>query len=86
MHFFWNSASPTASTSSISRISGSTWTATANPSRKNMPDEYVRIGWSMNWPSSENSTIAGSTARASLSVRPSSTALRMAFSRPVICG
>ena len=34
-----NASSPTASTSSTSRISGSTFTATANPSRTYMPDE-----------------------------------------------
>ena len=35
----WNASSPTARTSSISRTSGSTWTATAKPSRTYMPDE-----------------------------------------------
>ena len=38
-HFFWNASSPTASTSSTSRMSGSRLTATENPSRTNMPDE-----------------------------------------------
>ena len=36
---FWNVWSPTASTSSTSRISGSTWMATEKPSRTYMPDE-----------------------------------------------
>ncbi len=36
---FWKAWSPTASTSSTSRISGSTWMATENPSRTYMPEE-----------------------------------------------
>ena len=39
MHFFWNDSSPTASTSSVIRISGRSAVATANPSRTTMPDE-----------------------------------------------
>src|SRR6185312_11352781 len=39
MHFSWKAASPTASTSSTSRISGSTLMATENPRRTYMPDE-----------------------------------------------
>jgi hypothetical protein len=35
----WNSTSPTASTSSTSRISASMWAAMANPSRRYIPDE-----------------------------------------------
>ena len=38
-HFCWKAASPTASTSSISRTSASTWTATENASRTCMPEE-----------------------------------------------
>ena len=38
-HFCWKSASPTASTSSISRMSASTWIATENASRTDMPEE-----------------------------------------------
>ena len=38
-HFFWNSASPTASTSSTIRISGSRCAATAKASRTYMPLE-----------------------------------------------
>ncbi|HEY3788896.1 MAG TPA: ATP-binding cassette domain-containing protein [Urbifossiella sp.] len=38
-HFSWNCASPTASTSSTMRISGSRWAATANASRTYMPEE-----------------------------------------------
>ena len=40
----WNCSSPTASTSSTIRMSGSIETATANPSRACMPDEYVLTG------------------------------------------
>ena len=38
-HFCWKAASPTASTSSISRMSASTWIITLNASRTCMPDE-----------------------------------------------
>ncbi len=38
-HLRWNSASPTASTSSMSRMSGSTLIATENPRRTYIPDE-----------------------------------------------
>ena len=38
-HLCVNDSSPTASTSSMSSTSGSTWMATANPSRMYMPDE-----------------------------------------------
>ena len=38
-HFFANASSPTASTSSTSRMSGSTCTATAKPSRTYIPEE-----------------------------------------------
>ena len=38
-HRRWNSSSPTASTSSTSRMSGSTLIATEKPSRTYMPDE-----------------------------------------------
>ena len=40
-------SSPTASTSSMSSTSGSTWMATAKPSRMYMPEEYVFTGASM---------------------------------------
>ena len=39
MHFAWKGSSPTASTSSTSRMSGSTCTAMANASRTYMPEE-----------------------------------------------
>ena len=39
MHFFLNGLSPTASTSSARKMSESTWTAIAKPSRENMPEE-----------------------------------------------
>ena len=38
-HFCWKAASPTASTSSMSRMSASTWIATENASRTYMPEE-----------------------------------------------
>ena len=39
MHLRWKRSSPTASTSSTTRMSGSMFTATAKPSRTYMPDE-----------------------------------------------
>ncbi len=39
MHLRWKASSPTDSTSSTSRMSGSTLIATAKPRRANMPDE-----------------------------------------------
>ena len=39
LHLRWNASSPTASTSSTSRMSGSTLIATEKPSRTYMPDE-----------------------------------------------
>src|SRR5437867_2121356 len=57
-HLCVKPSSPTASTSSTSRTSGSTWIATAKPSRMYMPDEYVFTGASMNSRSSANSTIS----------------------------
>ena len=38
-HFCWKAASPTASTSSISRMSASAWSITENASRTDIPDE-----------------------------------------------
>ena len=38
-HLRWNASSPTASTSSTSRMSGSTLMATAKPRRTYMPEE-----------------------------------------------
>ena len=38
-HLRWNCSSPTASTSSTRRMSGSTLIATENPRRTYMPDE-----------------------------------------------
>ena len=40
-HFCWNDASPTASTSSMSRTSASTWIITLNASRTCMPERVV---------------------------------------------
>ena len=38
-HFCWKAASPTASTSSMSRISASTWIITEKARRTSMPEE-----------------------------------------------
>ena len=50
-------SSPVARTSSSSRMSGSTEVAIEKPSRARIPDEYVLIGASMNWPMSAKSMI-----------------------------
>ena len=63
MHLRWNASSPTANTSSSSRMSASTCTAIANPSRMCIPDEYVRTGRSMKLSSSANATISSSRSR-----------------------
>ena len=39
MHFCAKAASPTASTSSMSMMSASAWTVTANAKRTSIPDE-----------------------------------------------
>ena len=57
-HFFWKLASPTASTSSTIRISGSRWAATANASRTYMPLLYRLTGVSRNFSTSEKATIS----------------------------
>ena len=57
-HFRWNSASPTASTSSTTRISGSRCAATANASRTLMPELYRFTGVSRNPPMPAKSMIS----------------------------
>ena len=69
-HLAAKRSSPTASASSTSRMSGSTRIAAANASRIAMPVEYVRIGASMNSPSSENSITSSSWRLASRRSRP----------------
>ena len=55
----WNSASPTASTSSTRSISGSKCAATENASRTYIPLEYRFTGVSMKDSTPENSAISG---------------------------
>src|SRR4051794_4444036 len=76
-------ASPTDRASSMSRMSGSMFTATENASRPYMPDEYVRIGRSMKSPSSANSAISSYLARRSSRRRPAASPPRTTLSRPV---
>ena len=76
MHFFWKAASPTASTSSTMRISGSKCAATANPSLSLMPLEYRLIGVSMNRSTPAKLTIWSSFERTSLFFIPRIEALR----------
>ena len=66
MHFCTKRASPTASASSMTRMSASTCAMTANASRTAMPVEYVLIGCSMNSPMSANAQIASKRASISL--------------------
>jgi len=70
----------------MSRTSGFTWTATANPRRMYMPDEYVFTGASMKSSSSANSTISSKRRVISRLVRPSIIPLMKTFSRPEISG
>ena len=78
-----NSASPTASTSSTSRMSASRCAATANPSRTAIPDECHFTGVSMNCPTPAKSTIDSSFAAISRRPMPRIAPLRKTFSRPV---
>jgi len=82
----WKASSPTASTSSISRMSGSTCAATLNPRRTSIPLEYRFSGVSMNRPSSAKSTISSNRRLISLRLIPSSEPYRKMFSRPVSSG
>ena len=82
LDFARKSASPVASTSSSSRMSGSTEVAIANPSRARMPDEYVLIGASMNWPRSAYSTMPGSRS-STLWSSPRNAPARRMLSRPL---
>ncbi len=63
-------------TSSIMRMSGSTWTATANPSRTYIPLEYTLTGESMNRSSPANPTTSSKTASISRLRRPRIAPLR----------
>ena len=54
-HLSWKCWSPTASISSINKISASTFIATLNARRIYIPEEYVLTGVSINSWSSENS-------------------------------
>src|SRR3954464_6626602 len=75
-------ASPTESASSISRMSGSMLTATENASRPYIPEEYVRIGMSMNSSSSAKSTISSYFSRSSSRRSPAARPPNVTFSRP----
>src|SRR5207253_584030 len=85
-HLCWKYSSPTASTSSTRRMSGSRCTATAKPRRMYMPLEYVFTAASKKRPMSANSSIAGIARSISLRERPRSEPLRYAFSRPLKSG
>ena len=85
-HLRWNCSSPTANTSSSSSTSASMCAATENPSRMNMPDEYVRTGRSMNRSSSANETISSIASRTRARDSPWIEPFRYTFSRPVNSG
>src|SRR3954470_20813352 len=76
-------ASPTDRASSMIRMSGCMVIATAKASRPYMPDEYVRIGMSMNSSSSAKSTISSYLAASSARVRPAARPPSTTFWRPV---
>src|SRR5918996_4109196 len=76
-------ASPTESASSMSRMSGSMFTATEKASRPYIPDEYVRIGRSTKSPSSANSAISSYFAASCARVSPAASPPSTTFSRPL---
>ena len=75
-HLRWNSASPTASTSSTTRISGSRCAATANARRTLMPVLYRFTGVSRNSPMPANSTISSKWRVIACRLIPSTEPLR----------
>ena len=83
VHFCWNAWSPTASTSSTTRISGSRWAATANARRTCMPLEYRLTGVSIMASTSANATISSNFLSISAFFIPRIAPLRYTFSRPV---
>ena len=85
-HFRWNASSPTANTSSRSRVSASRNAAMAKPSRIVIPDEYVRTGRSIACSSSANATISSKRVRISERRSPWIAPFRKTFSRPVKSG
>ena len=82
----WKRASPTASTSSISRIPASAWMATANASRTCIPDEKFLSFWSANSSSSAKAMISSRRTCRSRRVSPSTAPLRKTFSLAVSSG
>ena len=86
MAFFWNSASPTARTSSTTRISGSRWAAMAKPRRTIIPEEYRLTGVSTYFATPAKSTISSNLLLISVLVIPMIEPFIKIFSRPVISG
>ena len=75
-HLAWKSESPTASTSSTTRISLSRWAATAKARRMYMPVEY-RLTWvSRNFSVPAKSTMASNRSLISRRRMPSRVPLR----------
>ena len=79
-------ASPTASASSTTRISGSTWIAVEKASRTYIPLEYSFTGRSINVPISANFSIWGNTRSISWREIPRISPFRKTFSRPLNSG
>ena len=84
--FFLNEASPTAKTSSTTRISGSKWAATAKPSLTYMPVENLFTGVSKNFSISAKATISSSLFDISLKLKPFIDPFKNIFSLPVNSG
>ena len=80
--FSRNLASPVDSASSIIKMSGFMCTATEKATRADMPELYVRIGISMNSPSSVHSATSSARSSTSARVSPVASPPRMMFSRP----
>ena len=85
-HRFANTASPTASASSTTKIPGSTCIAVANASRTYMPVEYSFTGRSRKSPISAKAAIEGRARSISPRLSPMISPLRKTFSRPVNSG
>src|SRR5262249_57053488 len=85
-HLRVKASSPTARTSSMRRTSGSTWMATAKPSRMYMPEEYVFTGASMKRSSSAKATISSKRSSTCRRLSPSMMPLMATFSRRELSG
>ena len=78
-----NASSPTAKTSSRSRMSASTWIASENASRTRIPDEKFFRFMSANCSRSAKAMMPSMRSRICAGLRPSRVPLSTTFSRAV---